>query len=405
MFDPYHKWLGIPPKDQPPNHYRLLGVELFEADPDVIDAAANKQMAYIQGCANGPHLPLSQKLLNEIAAARLCLLDPKKQAAYDAALKTSLPKLALATPVSGSPSISSQQEAITAGSQAPASPKSSQKDRESFDTLVSQPDIGIRKLQKRQSKKWPVILCGFFLGVIGLVIVAVYSLGILNPSKTDKRQAEIAGKNTPEQIKKKSQKQDGKGIGEKSAPAKKAPLEPTKITPEKLDEPPLLTKPNGLLISDTVDCSNQAHRFEMSQSFDITKSWAVSIDFQLTDFGGKDRLLLLWGDERPGRDPIFLRQVGPRLGAVLSNCDDNTGQEISTDITGLSLQSWHKVTFCYFEPTREAALYLNGKLIQRDLCNIVPANDRPQPVWLGGSNATAQRFQGKLKNVRVGNLE
>lgn len=27
-FDPYHQWLGIPPKDQPPNHYRLLGVSL-----------------------------------------------------------------------------------------------------------------------------------------------------------------------------------------------------------------------------------------------------------------------------------------------------------------------------------------------------------------------------------------
>ena len=26
-FDPYHKWLGIPPKQQPPDHYRLLGVE------------------------------------------------------------------------------------------------------------------------------------------------------------------------------------------------------------------------------------------------------------------------------------------------------------------------------------------------------------------------------------------
>ena len=25
-FDPYHKWLGIPPEDQPPHHYRLLGV-------------------------------------------------------------------------------------------------------------------------------------------------------------------------------------------------------------------------------------------------------------------------------------------------------------------------------------------------------------------------------------------
>ena len=66
MFDPYHKWLGIPAKDQPPNHYRLLGIELFETDADVIDAAANKQMAYVQGCATGPHLALSQKLLNEI---------------------------------------------------------------------------------------------------------------------------------------------------------------------------------------------------------------------------------------------------------------------------------------------------------------------------------------------------
>ena len=40
-FDPYHRWLAIPPKDQPPNHYRLLGVELFEADPDVIENAAD----------------------------------------------------------------------------------------------------------------------------------------------------------------------------------------------------------------------------------------------------------------------------------------------------------------------------------------------------------------------------
>ena len=44
MFDPYHKWLGIPPKDQPPNHYRLLGVDLFESDPDVIDAGGSESI-------------------------------------------------------------------------------------------------------------------------------------------------------------------------------------------------------------------------------------------------------------------------------------------------------------------------------------------------------------------------
>ena len=47
MFDPYHKWFGIAPKDKPPNHYRLLAIDRFESDPEVIDAAANRQMAYL----------------------------------------------------------------------------------------------------------------------------------------------------------------------------------------------------------------------------------------------------------------------------------------------------------------------------------------------------------------------
>ena len=25
-FDPYHRWLGIPPEEQPADHYRLLGI-------------------------------------------------------------------------------------------------------------------------------------------------------------------------------------------------------------------------------------------------------------------------------------------------------------------------------------------------------------------------------------------
>src|SRR5579863_8893615 len=85
-FDPYHKWLGIPPNEQPPNHYRLLGISLFEADPDVIDAAADQRMTFVRQCASGPHLAASQKLLNELAAARLCLLSPEAKVAYDQAL-------------------------------------------------------------------------------------------------------------------------------------------------------------------------------------------------------------------------------------------------------------------------------------------------------------------------------
>lgn len=90
QFDPYHKWLGIPPEEQPPHHYRLLAISLFESDSDVIDSAADRQMAFLKQCATGPNVEHSQKLLNEVAAARLCLLKPDSKATYDSELKRKL---------------------------------------------------------------------------------------------------------------------------------------------------------------------------------------------------------------------------------------------------------------------------------------------------------------------------
>ena len=86
-FDPYYKWLGIPPKDQPPNHYRLLGIEVFESDRDVIDAAANRVMSYLKGMATSDEVEYSQKLLNEVSRARICLLNKAQKNEYDAGLR------------------------------------------------------------------------------------------------------------------------------------------------------------------------------------------------------------------------------------------------------------------------------------------------------------------------------
>lgn len=97
-FDPYRKWLGIPPKDQPPNHYRLLAVEWFEDDPDIISNAADRLMAHVRTFQTGPHSAESQKLLNELAAARHCLLDPAMKAAYDRALRDRVLSRRTATP-------------------------------------------------------------------------------------------------------------------------------------------------------------------------------------------------------------------------------------------------------------------------------------------------------------------
>lgn len=86
QFDPYLHWLGIRDPQRPPNYYRLLGIELFESDPEVISNAADRQMAHVRTFQTGKHSALSQKILNELAAAKLCLLNPEKKAQYDAQL-------------------------------------------------------------------------------------------------------------------------------------------------------------------------------------------------------------------------------------------------------------------------------------------------------------------------------
>jgi len=88
-FDPYHKWLGISTSDQPPNHYRLLGIEIFEGDTDVILHAADQRMAHLKSFQTGPNGDASQRLLNEVATAKNCLLNSPKKSAYDSALKAS----------------------------------------------------------------------------------------------------------------------------------------------------------------------------------------------------------------------------------------------------------------------------------------------------------------------------
>ena len=74
-FDPYYTWLGIPPDEQPPDHYRLLGLRRFEDNTDVISNAADARMGFLRTFQTGARAAHSQRLLNELAAAKICLLN------------------------------------------------------------------------------------------------------------------------------------------------------------------------------------------------------------------------------------------------------------------------------------------------------------------------------------------
>jgi hypothetical protein len=86
-FDPYRDWLGIAPGERPLDHYRLLGLPKFESDAERIAAAADERMALVRSFQVGPRKVHTQRLLNELSAARICLLSPTSRAAYDAALR------------------------------------------------------------------------------------------------------------------------------------------------------------------------------------------------------------------------------------------------------------------------------------------------------------------------------
>jgi pSer/pThr/pTyr-binding forkhead associated (FHA) protein len=87
QYDVYHQWLGIPPEEQPPSFYKLLGLAEFEHDPEVIRNAAERQALHVRRLARGEFTDIGQELLNEVAQAKLWLISPEKREEYDRSLR------------------------------------------------------------------------------------------------------------------------------------------------------------------------------------------------------------------------------------------------------------------------------------------------------------------------------
>ncbi len=159
-FDPYHKWLGIPPKNQPANHYRLLAIEPFEDDPEVINLAADQRMSYVRSFQAGQNGEHSQKLLNELSQARVCLLDDEARNKYNKSLAP--PSKPNAAPPKNSPTplaVAAPQQLTTVSAVSPNIPS------------VSHGSSGRRK-RKQQSGL-------LALGLVGLLLAGGVALAVM----------------------------------------------------------------------------------------------------------------------------------------------------------------------------------------------------------------------------------
>ena len=81
--NPYHQWLGLAAEVASPNHYELLGLRLGEGAAELIGTAAEQRSRRVEPYLAGEQGLMARRILDEIAAARRCLLDPQAKAAYD----------------------------------------------------------------------------------------------------------------------------------------------------------------------------------------------------------------------------------------------------------------------------------------------------------------------------------
>jgi serine/threonine protein kinase len=199
-FDPYHKWLAIPPSEQPPHHYRLLGLELYESDAEVIEVSADRQMSHVRTFQAGKRSKESQKLLNEIASAKVCLLNAAKKAAYDEKLKQKLAQQQQpAAPVASAPVAARRKAAKPATAKRTEPTPQSKPDEPSasaFQFTKSEQKTAPRQTHRRRSTpKWlPFAIGGGVLAAGILIVALILSLG---PDDTNDDLAKVDKKPKP----------------------------------------------------------------------------------------------------------------------------------------------------------------------------------------------------------------
>ncbi len=112
-FDPYQKWLGKPEAECHASLYALLGLQLFEADEDVIANAADQRIVFVRQQATGANKAVAKQIVGELVAAQRCLLNAATKAQYDAGLRHASAKPEIKAPVPPPPR-ASQAEAARA---------------------------------------------------------------------------------------------------------------------------------------------------------------------------------------------------------------------------------------------------------------------------------------------------
>lgn len=367
-FDPYYKWLGIPPSEQPPNHYRLLGLNLFESDPDVIINGSERQLRHLRSFQAGPRVRECQQLLNEVAAARVDLRDPQRKAAYDQMLRASFvppepPPQADA--VRSIPADALPPTPVDSSVSTAASPKSS--------SVAATSPVVVAKRTRRgrtRSMNTATIVVG------GVIVLIACGYGLRRTLRPHPRRIEPQAKLAA----------DVESLGTIASVEPDEP--PTDPLPDGPLKPPAANiesplQPANAFVGalDEYHCTVTSQpQLAIDNSFDPTKSWRLSM--QVNASPHPDGSLLCWGDNRAGQDPICVR-AGPDY--IAGWVMDTTRKDGATSLPKLSID-WsasHEIELVHDAIAKVVQLRVDEER-QNVAVSYPPRADRAMPVHLGG---------------------
>ncbi|HET6881866.1 MAG TPA: hypothetical protein VFI31_17000 [Pirellulales bacterium] len=129
-FNPYREWLGIAAHSDSPSYYELLGLRPLENDATKVEPAYQRQAAKLAGHLSGGQADVAQRLMGELAEARITLMTPTAKRAYDSAL---------AGAVQAAGQKASAQAAMPSSTQATAAPTTAQPTPVQAQPLAAQP--------------------------------------------------------------------------------------------------------------------------------------------------------------------------------------------------------------------------------------------------------------------------
>ena len=391
VFDPHYSWLGIPPSEQPADYYRLLGINRFESNQDVVANAADRQMRHVRTFQLGPNAQQSQSLLNELATAHACLLNSASKARYDQQLHAQIadhnpPPVATPAP------------------------------------LVRQ---RTRRRQSNSVARFASIIAGGIIGIVfGLAILSRFFgidvVGMKENASNEPKLHDSPPKHT------RDGDQDG-SMSPAPEPQSNLPVMPSppKITstPKPKAEAPTIsradiprepTKPKEGFVGfelDGIDCRTQPHQFDLYELVDISKSWTFSCEFKKEERLQRHstRRVFVWASHspysRPGVDApaVEVRTGRYRLEVKVANANkpgfSNTisykrdGRDEIEDFDN----RWVKLTVQYDHTKNVIYLFVDGIFKREGKLRNPLFLDKPSPSWLG------RKFRAEFRNVWIAN--